>query len=355
MQVRTAFRYLREASLFLSSTSLATSLATQYHTPVTYRLLSRSLTVAAISPVNVTNYSSLVKIPGENVNSTKDQETQIKQEEAQREGTTKNQTDDTNFNTGSGVNNDQNEADLVAREQLSRSVLQKQQLGNYSMGKVLGHGRFGVIKEAQLNHSDEKLAQPEGTESKYAIKVMNKRLNPKVCNNEEQIYRYLKQKEAEPSEVNDYYGSYQKYLSQPIDIFVHEQQRVPSSSKIPKQIKALRNTSKLKESTSASLCIVFELFPCGDLFELIVNTGGAGLTEDDTKRIAWGILKSMDILHFNNVVHRDIKPENILFRADPVKPKQIWYVTQPLAWLLCTSLSHLCFIVWMNQYSRISA
>ena len=75
-----------------------------------------------------------------------------------------------------------------------------------------------------------------------------------------------------------------------------------------------------------TLCLVTELCPKGELFDLIDRNGRLRVSllsfglqdsidlfqEDDARRIFSEILSAVEHAHKNNIVHRDLKTENVL-------------------------------------------
>ena len=77
--------------------------------------------------------------------------------------------------------------------------------------------------------------------------------------------------------------------------------------------------------TDKCLCLVLELAPCGELFQLITNhesgsftgkTFGRKFPEQAARFYCAESLLALEFLHENDVLYRDLKPENVLIDAD---------------------------------------
>jgi serine/threonine protein kinase len=77
--------------------------------------------------------------------------------------------------------------------------------------------------------------------------------------------------------------------------------------------------------TPKCLCLVLELAPCGELFQLITNhdsgsftgkTFGRKFPEQAARFYVAESLLALEFLHGNDVLYRDLKPENVLINAD---------------------------------------
>jgi len=128
----------------------------------------------------------------------------------------------------------------------------------YIMGKTLGAGTYGIVREAQC---------PEG---KVAVKII---LKKNVKGNEQMVYDELEmlQSMKHPHIVrfHDWFESRDKYY------------------------------------------IVTQLATGGELFDRICEKGR--FTEKDAAETIRQVLDAVNYLHHNNVVHRDLKPENLLY------------------------------------------
>ncbi|KAK0985350.1 Calmodulin-dependent protein kinase cmk2 [Friedmanniomyces endolithicus] len=133
----------------------------------------------------------------------------------------------------------------------------------YRMGRTLGAGTYGIVKEADC---------PSG---KVAVKII---LKKNVKGNDQMVYDELEmlQKLKHPHIVRfvDWFESRDKYY------------------------------------------IVTQLATGGELFDRICDKGK--FTEKDASQTIKQVLDAVNYLHENHIVHRDLKPENLLYltRAD---------------------------------------
>ena len=128
----------------------------------------------------------------------------------------------------------------------------------YRMGRTLGAGTYGIVKEADC---------PSG---KVAVKII---LKKNVKGNDQMVYDELEmlQKLKHPHIVRfvDWFESRDKYY------------------------------------------IVTQLATGGELFDRICDKGK--FTEKDASQTIKQVLEAVDYLHKNQIVHRDLKPENLLY------------------------------------------
>ncbi len=128
----------------------------------------------------------------------------------------------------------------------------------YRMGRTLGAGTYGIVKEAD---------SPDG---KVAVKII---LKKNVKGNDQMVYDELEmlQRLQHPHIVKfvDWFESRDKYY------------------------------------------IITQLATGGELFDRICEQGR--FTEKDASRTIRQVLEAVDYLHQRDVVHRDLKPENLLY------------------------------------------
>jgi calcium/calmodulin-dependent protein kinase I len=128
----------------------------------------------------------------------------------------------------------------------------------YRMGRTLGAGTYGIVKEA------------DGPTGKVAIKII---LKKNVKGNDQMVYDELEmlQTLSHPHIVKfvDWFESRDKYY------------------------------------------IITQLATGGELFDRICDKGR--FTEKDASKTIRQVLEAVDYLHSKDIVHRDLKPENILY------------------------------------------
>lgn len=133
----------------------------------------------------------------------------------------------------------------------------------YTYVKVLGHGKFGTVREA-IRISDSR---------HYAIKSIPKRLILKDV--------HMLRNEIETLHCTDHPNIAKFFETYEEEHYVH---------------------------------IVMELCSGGDLFENIIKKGH--FTENEVAEIMKKILSALNYLHSLKICHRDLKPENFLFSTD---------------------------------------
>ena len=142
---------------------------------------------------------------------------------------------------------------------------------NYTLGKTLGAGSFGIVREAVDITSNEKVA----------VKIILKKALKKNEVNVDMLYDELSiiQTLKHPNivEFRDWFESKDKFY------------------------------------------IVTGLATGGELFDRILKRGR--FTESDAVKIVIQILGAVEYIHSKNIVHRDLKPENILYATkEPNSP-----------------------------------
>ncbi|ORX98102.1 calcium/calmodulin-dependent protein kinase 1 [Basidiobolus meristosporus CBS 931.73] len=134
---------------------------------------------------------------------------------------------------------------------------------HYRIGKTLGSGSYGEVKEAQVIKTGEFVA----------IKVIRKDILGDQVDMIDKELEVVK-KVAHPHIVAyvDSFESRDKYY------------------------------------------LIFQLARGGELFERIIEQGK--FTEKDATRFMKTVIDAIDYLHDHNIVHRDLKPENLLFKDE---------------------------------------
>lgn len=138
-------------------------------------------------------------------------------------------------------------------------------IGNYELGKTLGKGTFGKVKEA--------IHIPTG--EKVAIKIIDK-----------------SSIEDEDDEIR---------IQREVDIM--KKVRHPNIVYLYEIIE-----------TADHVFIINEFAEQGELFRVMANE--VRLKERAAGRIFYQILNAVEYLHRLNIAHRDLKPENILLDTD---------------------------------------
>ncbi|KAK8814073.1 hypothetical protein WA538_000424 [Blastocystis sp. DL] len=133
---------------------------------------------------------------------------------------------------------------------------------HFSLGQVLGKGRYGVVRLAECND----------TLLQYAVKIINKKkVNHDLLKHELIVLRSIKSR------------CYDEHL-----VSIHE----------------------IYEDDYL-IHIVMELLAGGDLYERITQKGR--FTEPEAARVIRHIGGAIRELHRRNILHLDVKPENVIF------------------------------------------
>ncbi|CAG8654052.1 3878_t:CDS:2 [Funneliformis caledonium] len=74
------------------------------------------------------------------------------------------------------------------------------------------------------------------------------------------------------------------------------------------------DTLDLLQDTQGNYCEVMEYCAAGDLYSLIITTGG--LEQEEADCFFGQLINGVKYLHDNGVAHRDLKPENLLLTSD---------------------------------------
>lgn len=135
------------------------------------------------------------------------------------------------------------------------------QIGKYEIGRPLGEGQFGKVKECVDLE----------TGLRYAVKIIRK-----------SAIKSAKDVETVKKEVQ-----FMKMLDHP---------------------NILRMFDTLEDSEK--LYLVLEIAAGGDLFDKIVAMGG--FTEETARVFFTQIVEGLEHCHNKNIIHRDLKPENLL-------------------------------------------
>jgi len=141
------------------------------------------------------------------------------------------------------------------------------QIGKYEIGRRLGEGQFGKVKEAVDLE----------TGARYAVKIIQK--SAIKCN---------KDVETVKKEIQ-----FMRMLDHP---------------NILRMIDTLEDQEKMY--------LVLEIAAGGDLFDKIVNMGG--FTEEVARTFFKQVMDGLEHCHAKGIIHRDLKPENLLLGPQDV-------------------------------------
>jgi calcium/calmodulin-dependent protein kinase I len=131
---------------------------------------------------------------------------------------------------------------------------------NYSFGKVLGAGTFGVVRQAKVNDNQENVA----------VKIILKKT---LRGNEQMVLEEIKL----------------------LQLLHHP------------NIVAFKDWFESKDK----FYIVTQMATGGELFDRIVTKGR--FTEKDASKCVADIVDAVAYIHSRDIVHRDLKPENLLY------------------------------------------
>lgn len=85
---------------------------------------------------------------------------------------------------------------------------------------------------------------------------------------------------------------------------------IESMEKIERHRNVVHLRGVFEDLEKRRMCLVLEYVGGGDLFELISSRGK--LSEHETRRLFWQLMRGLKHIHSSGVVHRDLKPENLL-------------------------------------------
>ncbi|MCP4353238.1 MAG: protein kinase [Desulfobacterales bacterium] len=158
----------------------------------------------------------------------------------------------------------------------------------YIVGKVLGHGGFGITYI--------------GFDKNLHRKVAIKEYYPTVL-----VYR----KEAETL-VIPLKGDNEPFFYNGLELFINEARNI---ARFDKNINIVNINNYFEENNTAYM--VMELLEGGDLSNHINKRGGK-LSVEESLHILFPILSALNELHFNKLFHLDISPQNILFNSNDI-------------------------------------
>lgn len=158
------------------------------------------------------------------------------------------------------------------------------QLRNYRLGKVLGHGGFGITYLAWDCKRDIRVAVKELAPSGAVTRDQTS--GSFQVNGEKQAYfQHVKKRFREEAQTIYKLGSYEEII-RVFDLF----------------------------DTLGTSYYVMEYLDGEDFRRIVSHTGK--LSWEQIQRPVWDALKTLKILHNNQLIHRDISPDNIFLLKD---------------------------------------
>jgi len=164
-----------------------------------------------------------------------------------------------------GPRRDDTESELEGNMTHSGKAPTTVRIGKYKIGKTLGHGSFGKVKQAKHILTGVQVAIKIINRSKIRSAEMSDKVRREI-----QILMMLKH----PHIIRIY-----EVIETPTEIF-----------------------------------LVMEFVSGGELFDYIVTRGK--LHEEEARRLFQQVVSALAYCHHHGVVHRDLKPENLLISAD---------------------------------------
>lgn len=164
-----------------------------------------------------------------------------------------------------GVRREDTESELEGNMTHSGKTPTTVRIGKYKIGKTLGHGSFGKVKQAKHILTGVQVAIKIINRSKIRSAEMSDKVRREI-----QILMMLKH----PHIIRLY-----EVIETPTEIF-----------------------------------LVMEFVSGGELFDYIVTRGK--LHEEEARRLFQQVVSALAYCHHHGVVHRDLKPENLLISAD---------------------------------------
>jgi serine/threonine protein kinase len=92
------------------------------------------------------------------------------------------------------------------------------------------------------------------------------------------------------------------------------------------------NLVEVVPSGSGRVFVVMELCAGRQLFDLVANSPGRCLSEDESASIVWQLVEGVQTIHDAGFIHRDLKPENVMVCESPLRVKIVDFgAAKPLA------------------------